>query len=614
MKRAMNEILIVTNKIESSTIKRNFDKKKSFRWVYLASDYRLMKQFSRELGENFAVVNISDVLNQVADEIRAEHVEWIDSLNRANGGRLSWWFGVVSSRHVYYSKLFLYSCYLLALQRIWQHEETRPNLIIADSPGLQECISIWLQAQNVRVTVKKESACKRFQGVIRPLVQFLAAAAVFATRYFAALVTKSRATAHVGPQVVVDTFVHDISLAEDGGFTDRYFPFLHEYLSVKGHKVLVHPVLHGFKYNYMSIFSRMRKSSTRFIIQEDYLRLSDYAVALFTPFTLCNMIVTLENFKGFDLEPVVREELYLQPFFPVVQSILAYRLWHRLRQAGVELAWVINWYENQVTDKALIAGVRAAYPGIRILGAQLFIHVPNYLSLYPSQSELEAGITPDLMVMTGEAECNAVQKYVLKIPCRAGAALRYSHLFNMTERIENTSELKNTILVLPPGYLDETLEILDMLLDALPDAPSGMEYLIKCHPDFSLATIVNAFGREQWPNEFRIWDGNLTDAFQVAGMVVASNSSSMVEAMVMGIPSILIGRQSNLNMNPLAEISSASFEICFNGFQLAKAIARFYSLSQDERDTLIRGGLLLRDQFFTPVDADGLMEFEVTQG
>jgi hypothetical protein len=122
----------------------------------------------RELGENFIAVNIVDILNQVADEIRTEHVEWVDALNRANGEQLSWWFGAVSSRNIYSSNLFLYSCYLLVFQRIWQNPETRPDLIVADSPGLAECIDLWIKGNNANVRVRRVSSRKRFLRNIRP--------------------------------------------------------------------------------------------------------------------------------------------------------------------------------------------------------------------------------------------------------------------------------------------------------------------------------------------------------------------------------------------------------------------------------------------------------------
>jgi surface carbohydrate biosynthesis protein (TIGR04326 family) len=607
----MNEIHIFTTDVNISTMKKQIAHSGTVRWVYLARNYRIMRKLTRELGENFVAVNIADILNQVADEIRTEHIEWIDALNRANGGRLSWWFGAISSRHVY-----LYSCYLIVLQRIWQNPETRPELIVADSPGLAECIEIWIKTNKTDIKVRRVSSRKRFLRNIRPFFNYVKSLAVLGTRYLAALFTRIGMIPKKedGPFVVVDTFVHDYSLADDGVYRDRYFPFLHEFLQAEGHQVLVHPVLYGIHYDYVSIFRRMRKSSTSFIIQEDYLQLSDYVAALWAPLTLHSMKVGQKQFRGLNLVPVIQEEHLFQPPTPVIQAILSYRLWRRLQQSGVKLSWVISWYENQVIDKALIAGVREAYHGIRIIGSQIFIHVSNYMSMYPSQSEHEAGFTPDLMLQAGACQCKTALKYVPAIPCKAAAALRYAHLYTKQCGANSMLTQKEGILVLLPSAMDEVLEILDTMLDVLHEGSDEAEFLIKCHPDYNSATeIIDAFGCNQWPKGFRIWVGSLSAAFEKATLVIASNSSSIVEALVLGIPVIFIKRHSNLDMNPLAEIPSASFVSCCNGPQVVSAIARYRSLSEMERDALIQNGLMLRNQYFTNVDDNSLKAFELSE-
>jgi hypothetical protein len=262
-----------------------------------------------------------------------------------------------------------------------------------------------------------------------------------------------------------------------------------------------------------------------------------------------------------------------------------------------------------VIDKALIAGVREAYHGIRIIGAQIFIHSPNFLSLYPSQSEFDAGLTPDLMLQTGERPCKAALKYAPAIPCRAAAALRYAHLYTEQCSTQRMSTQKASIVVLLPFLIEEAFEILDILLDAIKEDSNGTEFLIKCHPDYNSSDIIDVFGRDQWPKEFRIWEGSLSAAFEKAALVIASNSGSMVEAVVLGIPVIFIKRHSNLNMNPLAEISSDGFVSCNNGSQIVRAIIRYRSLSQEERDALIQNGLLLRDQYFTDIADISLRAF-----
>lgn len=606
------KIQIVTTSLNCGEIQRLFEGAGPIRWVYLARDYRFMRQLSLDLGNKFVAVDIADLLNQVTEEIRTEHVEWIDRLNRSNNHNLEWWFGVVSSRNVYLSNLFLYTCYLLVLERIWQRQETRPNLIIAESPGLAECVSCWLLEKNAKVTLKHEPIKTRLFRKFRPFLHYIYSVTVLLARYVTAFMTRIGTSSPLpeGPHAVVDTYVHDYSLSNEGVFKDRYYPFLHEFLATEGHQVLVHPVLHGFRYNYISIFRRMRKSLTRFIIQEDYLCLSDYAAALIAPYTLRNTIVVQDRFRGINLAPLVREEHCLQSSLPLMYAVLTYRLWHRLQQSGVELAWIINWYENQAIDKALIAGVRVAYPEIRIFGAQMFIHIPNYLSLYPSQAELEAGLAPDILLQTGKSQCADVQKYIRDIPCTSAAALRYAHLFSVMENTRSPAIGNNAILVLLPCNMDESLEILDSLREIVLDGTDETELMVKYHPDYaSSADIIAAFGPEQWPKQFRIWNGDISEAFALASMVIVSNSSSMVEAVVLGIPTIFISRHSNLNMNPLAEVPLAGFISCCGCEQIKRAIVHFRNMPFEEREALRRSGLMLRDRYFTIVNENTMKAF-----
>ncbi len=607
----MKKINIVTTDLDSAAIIRKYAHHETVRWVYLSRNYRGKRQLAKDFDSKFVEINIAEILNKVADEIRYEFVAWVDTLNRNNGGRLSWWFGALSSRNIYTSNIFLYSCYILTLRCLWGEVETRPDLVIVDSPGLAKTVKGWLQTNIEDLHISEDIPGNSCFRSIRSILQYTKSVFILFVRYVAALVSgiNKDTSLDKGPWVVVDTYLHDYSLAKDGTFKDRYYPLLHEFLAAKGHRVLVHPVLYGFNYNYSSVFARMRKSATNFIVQEDYLRIADYLMAIFAPFALLRTKIASTQFQGINIDPIVQEEQIYQPFPMVIQAMLSYRLWRRLSRDGKCLSWVICWYENQVIDKALIAGVRDAYPGIEIIGAQMFMHSPNFLNLYPSQSEYNYRLVPDLLLQTGPSQCKAAQKYVPAVRCITAAALRYSHLFAEKPDTQKFSDEKKAILVLLTFNVDESLEILDIMLDALHEIKGEEELLIKCHPDFTAEEIVAAFGREEWPAVFKVCEKNLTEAFATSSMVIASNSSSMVEAAVLGIPVIYIGRQCNLNLNPLAEVPSAIYSTCYDGPQVAEVISRYRSLSSEERSALIQEGKSLKEEFFTAVDDESLQGF-----
>jgi hypothetical protein len=161
---------------------------------------------------------------------------------------------------------------------------------------------------------------------------------------------------------------------------------LHEFLAARGFSVLVHPVLYGFGLHFFSVYRRLRRSETRFIIAEDFLRARDYLSILTFPLRAGRQKIKAPRFRGFDLSDLITEEQKQRVDLLSLSACLIYRLFLRLGESGLEPKLVIDWYENQVIDKAVVAGARQAFPRARIIGVQLFLHLSNMLHLFPSSS------------------------------------------------------------------------------------------------------------------------------------------------------------------------------------------------------------------------------------
>ncbi|MFQ5786619.1 MAG: hypothetical protein ACE5H1_01430, partial [Thermodesulfobacteriota bacterium] len=177
---------------------------------------------------------------------------------------------------------------------------------------------------------------------------------------------------------------------------------------------------------------------------------------------------------------------------------------------------------------ALIAGARKAFPNTKIVGVQIFIHSPNFLNLFPCQSEVEAGISPDVLLETSKYQCNTAQSFTKDIPCKAAASLRYAHLFDRRNSLISVSEDdKKVIGILLPFDIDEAVELLKVLNEGLPVISKDVVFLIKGHPDYSPAEIVSAFGEKNWPACFEICRMTLSETLDKTSIVISSNSGSM---------------------------------------------------------------------------------------
>jgi hypothetical protein len=582
-------------------------------FLYLGVDFVRRNRLERQLGSRFSRLDITELHDRVAREIRSKHIQWIDQLNRRYGQEIEWWFNPIASRNIYVSNLFQYSCYLEILERIWKHGDAKPDLIFVETPALAAAIRKWAIHRGIEVQVNfaKPERFYQLSCYWSSLLRYGFFVVTLLMRRIAAYASRKKIGAKICPPgklAIVDIFLRDVSLNEQGGFNDNYFPHLYEYLEKNGFQILVHPVLYGFSFNYFSIYRRMRKSDTHFIIPEDYLKLSDYIHVLMYPLRAYRLKITADPFRNLDLYDIINED-YLRGLTDNLSLLagLIQRVMVRLGQSGLAPRLIISWYENQVIDKALVAAARQAFPQAIIIGAQIFIFSSNLLYLFPIQSEVEAGIVPHRLLEMSEHLCNFAQTFTKDIPCYPAASLRYAHIFQAQQEA-SPAKTGSTVLVLLPYALAEAAEILEILIMALDHIPKAVRLWIKCHPAYSARELQRVFGGKNWPERFEFWQGTLAEALKEATVVISSNSSAMAEAAAMAIPVIFLGRQTALNQNVLEDVKSELIMECFTADELVAAVNQALSITSHDKRYKALGEEIL-NMFFSPVTPETMQPF-----
>jgi len=598
-------------------IKLKFPGYESIPFVYLGKDLFIKSYLENRLGERFVCIKIAKLLNEVAKNIRTEHVGWIDQLNNLYGNNLFWWFGSISAKNMYNSNLFLYSCYLEILKILWNTEHLRPQLVFVESIGLLKAISQWASRQEIVVEVIYLPS-ENYNRVINAAKSFLKLGYFFISainRRISAYISKKkygRKPITVKKVAIVDTYVLDSSLSNDGSFQDPYLPFLHEYLMQSGYQILIHPVLYGFHLNYRSIYRRMCQSKAHFIIPDDYLKVSDYLSVLRYILYTFTLEIQAPDFRDFDLSFLVKEEQFKN--ITEISSLLAcviYRLFLRLGQANLNVELIIGWYENQVNDKGLISGARKAFPMAKIIGAQIFLHCPNWINTLPSQSEVDYNMVPHVILETSDYQCKIVQSYANNISCKTAASLRYAHIFQEGSYTQgsNLTKPNPTILVLLPHDLGESVDMLESIRVLTEKLDEDIQILIKCHQCVSAEHLMQEFGKRGWPSRYTIFAGALPEALNIADTVIASNTSAMVEAAARGIPVICLGRQTILNQNYLEGLETNLITECFTEDELEAAVKRYLDSSPGEQEAYCQEGKRIARLFFTPVNEETMRPF-----
>jgi hypothetical protein len=492
------------------------------------------------------------------------------------------------------------------LRHLWEEGQQRPHLVLVESWGLARAVTSWARQNWIPVKIMGRKTFyyefgKRFILSVLRWGYFTFTVIMRAWAAYASQKKDPPKYSFSGKWAIVDNFVHKSSWSIDGTYRDRYLPGLLDFLRTHRFKVLIHPVLHGFKAkNYLSVYRLMRQGREKFIIPEDFLRLCDYISILMFPWRYFIRKIEAHPFRGFDMRAIVWEEKVTTGNTSNLTAALIYRLFLRLGETALRPKVIVNWYENQVIDKALIAGARLVFPETTIIGAQILLNDINQLNETPSQSEVEASVVPHMLLTPSERHCRAIQAFTQEIPCFPAAALRYAHLFEpCTDQEKGAGELM--ILVLLPFWLEDAVELLSILKSSLEKVSKNAPIWIKCHPDYGPRELIESFGTESWPKQFFIFEGGMPEALRRANLVISRGSSSLVEALTQGIPAVAVGKQTAITPRVTCADEISFLRECFSKEELVLALNKIFHEGERNSKRHIKEGRKIRELFFTPV-------------
>lgn len=211
---------------------------------------------------------------------------------------------------------------------------------------------------------------------------------------------------------------------------------------------------------------------------------------------------------------------------------------------GVKLATLttpndvlISWYENQTIHKNLYAGIRHKDGKIKIIGAQLFLYDPIFLSLFPDFNDLVYGLIPDKILVNGGYYMPKTDFLNFNI----GPSLRYDKLF--TTKIKSYKDRKNIVVLL--SYFDDNNKHMLNLIKTL----DFDNIVIKPHPVIMIENYFDIIG-----DKFKIINDNLYDIALDTKCIISCATGAILEMAALGIPVVFIHGKDIFDYNPLKNL------------------------------------------------------------
>lgn len=530
-------------------------------------------------------------LDAIAEELRAPFHLLIAELAAPHGASLDWWVTQLASRNTFSSSLYLRCCQALLAVRASQARPA-PQEILVDSPALADTLARALGTSvPVRCTIPAWRA--RAAGHAQRGRALAAALYSFAGRALASGLRPARRPPPSAPITLVDTFVFADSLDEAGNLRDHYYPGMAEQLSADERASLwIAPTLYRIR-NHLSLFGRLRRSPENFLLPEDYLWLSDYLHAFLHPWRVPRVAPGPRMLGGVDVEPLVREaEAAGFAASGSLEALLRQRFARRLKEKGIRLRMVLEWYENQELDRGAVAGLRAAFPDVPVVGYQGYVVSRHYLCMFPTREEQAAGLLPQSVAVVGPAFVEPAREFCPGLAVETAPAFRFRNLW----RDAPLPPRDFTVLAALPIHVVEARDILQRLAEACRPYGSRWRVALKPHPLAPMDRIGSP------PAGWEIASGDLDALIAKAGVLVSSASSACVQALASGVPVAVMGSLRGLTQNPIPPGADRRlWDLCYTAEDLRASIDRFATRGPGEVVRDRAAGRGLRENFFTPV-------------
>ena len=248
------------------------------------------------------------MFNQIAEEIRLPFTLHIDSISKGQQDNIDWWVSSPMSRDNLVSPLFNLCCSLVLLQKLLK-EDKEINLISTDSFVLKKVIKNYLKKNGFNIPVVCEIKIKqRLKQFIPPILRCLW---IFFRQFYQWIqinkVIKTCTKINNEPITLIDTFIA-------GGFNenkDRYYGDLWNNLDEKYQELVyfVPTIIFDNKNKTKEVSLKMFKSKKNFLFKEKFLKFSDYVFVFFYPLRIALTKIPQLEFMGFDIMPLIKNEL-----------------------------------------------------------------------------------------------------------------------------------------------------------------------------------------------------------------------------------------------------------------------------------------------------------------
>ena len=546
------------------------------------------------------------LFNKVCDENREIFSNFIGEISLNYPNKLDWLISSPASRNTINSNLYYNICSILFIEKLLDRNKSL-KLIIVESNAVKKILLNIIERKNLNINVKCSNNYFKFFFLKKiKLVLFFIHTLMkkIYQKLLAIFLIKKNAFSKNSSLILIDTYSFPGFVSKD-----RYYNGLYETVDPNNKKNLFFfptIVLTGF-FELYSAYNELKNSSRKFIIKENYITFLDILLSVFYCIRVNFIKLNSIKFNNIEISSLIGEELgSFSGYTLAIEGLQNYYFIKRLSQKQIKIKLLIDWWENQSTDKALHFALNKYYPNTKVIGYLGYIPRKMELQLYPTIFEEKLKIILKIISVLGRALVNEIKEFNSNQCVIVAPAFRYQYLWNKKFR-KKKSDLFTILVALPIADIN-SFHIIKLLKKSINYfILKKYRIIIKKHPaskDDVLKNILN------FSNVFEIGTERTIDYFKICNLTITGGvSSTSVEGISLGIPSIIV-LPSQLQYLPVPDkISKKMWKVCSNNKEMINAIDTFHSSLSNNNEEYERNGIDTKLNYFEKVSEVNINKF-----
>ena len=558
----MKKIQIFEYHTKKNHIQDIIKKNEPAKWIFLGYSYHILRELRNVAGEKCNEILLQDEIENSSRKLRHPFIDYIASVTTDDGAHPTLYSGLVE-RVPFRSDVFLDICLINATIEKIRFCKADSIIVICEHKGLaydfHQSISKEPDVQDqVNVEGPVFSIKDRFFSQVRVMLHAGKISTQLLFRKAISRLRKKNSFTNEREKngiLLLHSWVAQASI-ESGGYKEFFFSDLREKLTKLGYTVMLLPHI-PYDVNFSATFNALENKQIHFITEESCISVLDIVKIFFktvrnAPRWSDHAIKNI-NFSHSVYIQNYRDWENLQILIPCMcEHIIA-----GLSKDKIPIRSLIFTYENNAWEKAFIKKIRENYKETTSIGYQHSTLTPNYLYYYVSKSPIDQKYIPDYVITNGEYPSSFLKKN--NFPQEriiTGGALRYLSGKQTNSIPSGSLQHNNRILVTPPGIIDEAVELLEKVFEALETNPE-LVISVKIHPFLSHTKLEEKLS-PYLIKKIRYTTRPLHEVLPDANLLVYSTTSTCIEALSMGIPVLKIKSEHRLDLDPLGDFQGST--------------------------------------------------------